>query len=84
MNFQQIKLNTCDVFIFVGVWIGQIVYWVLSVNEIKKNKYLSHQYRGGVEYQIGITGRNLKVFDTYKVGPFEIGEVVIKKGKKNV
>ena len=35
MNFQQIKLDICDVFIFVGVWADQIVYWVFSNDEVK-------------------------------------------------
>lgn len=82
MNFQQIKFNTCDVFIFIGVWIGQINYWVLSTKEVRKNKYISHQHRGGVEYQIGITDKNLSAFDKYKVAPLEIAKVVIAKGSK--
>jgi len=52
MNFQQIKFDIADVFIFVGVWVDQIVYWVFSNDEVKTNKYLSHQHRGGIEYQI--------------------------------
>lgn len=81
MNFQQIKLKTCDVFIFIGVWVGQIVYWVLSLDDIKKNEYFSHQHREGVEYQIGITQKNIQKFDKYKVAPLEIARVVIVKGK---
>lgn len=80
MNFQQLKPDSCDIFVFVGVWIGQIEYWILSRKEIKKNKYISHQHRGGIEYQIGITDKNIKEFDIYKVGPFEIGDIVIRKG----
>lgn len=82
MNFQQIKLDICDVFIFVGVWADQIVYWVLSNSEIKNNKYLSHQHRGGIEYQIGITDRNIGDFDKYKVNPSIIAKKVIEKAKK--
>lgn len=82
MNFQQIKLDTCDVFIFVGVWSDQIVYWVLSNNEVKNNKYLSHQHRGGIEYQIGITDKNISDFNKYKVEPSQIGNKVIQKAKK--
>lgn len=82
MNFQQIKFETCDVFVFIGVWIGQINYWVLSVKDVKNNKFLSHQHRGGVEYQIGITQKNLGVFDKYKVAPLEIAKTIIAKGKK--
>lgn len=36
MNFQQIKPNCCDVFVFIGVWIDVIKYWVLSSDEVKK------------------------------------------------
>jgi len=82
MNFQQIKLDVCDVFIFVGVWTNQIGYWILSNDEVKSNKYLSHQHRGGIEYQIGITERNIADFDRYKVKPSEISVKVIEKGAK--
>ena len=82
MNFQQIKLDISDVFVFVGVWADQIVYWVFSNDEVKKNKYFSHQHRGGIEYQIGITDKNIADFDEYKVSPSEIGKKVIQKGRK--
>jgi len=81
MNFQQIKLDICDVFIFVGVWADQIVYWVFSNDEAKNNKYLSHQHRGGIEYQIGITDKNITDFDEYRVSPSEIANKVIQKGR---
>lgn len=81
MNFQQIKLDVSDVFIFLGVWADQIIYWVLSNEEAKKNEYLSHQHRGGIEYQIGITDKNIAEFDKYKVIPSEIAKKVIEKGK---
>ncbi len=82
MNFQQIKLDICDVFIFVGAWTNQIGYWVLSNDEVKNNKYLSHQHRGGIEYQIGITEKNIAEFDAYKVEPNKLGDTVLRKGKK--
>jgi hypothetical protein len=82
MNFQQIKLDVSDVFIFVGVWANQIIYWVLSNDEVKKNQYLSHQHGGGTEYQIGITHKNIEDFDKYRVGPSEIGKRVIGKARK--
>lgn len=83
MNFQQIKPNAADIFIFIGVWTNQINYWILSRKEIKKNKYLSHQHRGGIEYQIGITDKNIKDFNKYKVNPSAIGNEVIRKYKTN-
>ncbi|PJB49417.1 MAG: hypothetical protein CO103_05745 [Chloroflexi bacterium CG_4_9_14_3_um_filter_45_9] len=71
----------CDFFIFLAVWSDQIIYWLLSNDEVKKNKYLSHQHRGGIEYQIGITDKNIADFEKYRVSPSEIGRKVIEKGK---
>ena len=82
MNFQQIKLNICDVFVFVGVWVDQITYWVLSNDEVENNAYLSHQHRGGIEYQIGIKNDNLHDFDHFRVSPSELAATVIEKGKQ--
>jgi len=79
MNFQQIKLDVCDAFIFLGVWVDSIVYWVLSLDEVKSNPYLSHQHRGGVEYQIGITQGNIREFDCYKVEPPKLVDTILKK-----
>ena len=81
MNFQQLKLDTCDVFVFIGVWVDEIVYWVMSAEEVKSNKYLSHQHRGGIEYQIGITDRNIVEFDPYKVAPRSLPDIVKSKGR---
>ncbi|MFQ6091479.1 MAG: hypothetical protein ACE5OR_02170 [bacterium] len=82
MNFQQIKADMADVFIFIGVWVDKIVYWVLSSKEVKENKYYSPQHRGGIEYQIGITDKNIAEFDIYEVDPNKLGKVALKKGKK--
>lgn len=82
MNYQQIKADMADVFIFIGVWVDKIVYWVMSRKEIKKNRYLSSQHRGGIEYQIGITHKNITEFDIYRVEPHKLGETVLKKGKR--
>lgn len=82
MNFQQIKADMSDVFIFIGVWVDKIVYWVLSSKEVKGNKYYSPQQRGGIEYQIGITDKNIAEFDVYEIDPNKLREVVLKKGRK--
>ena len=62
MNFQQLKLDIADVFVFIGVWINKILYWVLTNKEVKKHSIISHQHRGGIDYQIGITDKNVKNF----------------------
>jgi hypothetical protein len=82
MNFQQLKPDLCDTFIFIGLWTNQIVYWVLSADEVRNNPYVSHQHRGGVEYQIGITDRNIREFDKYQVEPSRLGTKTLKKGKR--
>jgi len=81
MNFQQLKPDSCDVMTFIGVWTDKIVYWVLSSNEAKSNPFISHQHRGGIEYQIGITEKNINQFERYKVEATELGDRVIQKGK---
>lgn len=81
MNFQQIKIDICDAFIFVRVWADQIAYWVFSNDEVKNNKYLSHQHRGGIGYQIGVTDKNITDFDEYRVSPSEVANKVVQKGK---
>jgi hypothetical protein len=82
MNFQQLKPDTCDVFVFIGVWVDQIVYWVMSSKEVKENEYLSHQHEGGIEYQIGITHKNISDFNIYKASRSEITSLIIKKSKQ--
>ena len=81
MNYQQIKLDICDVFVFIGVWVGLLVYWVLSNEEVKLNDYLSHQHRGGIEYQIGIRDRNIQEFDAFRVDATALTQTIIVKAK---
>lgn len=81
MNYQQIKVDACHAFVFIGVWVDQINYWVLSRKEVRENKYLSHQHRGGIEYQIGITEKNIAEFDRYAAKPGEIAERITALGK---
>lgn len=84
MNFQQIKPDAADVFIFIGVWVDEIVYWVLARADVVGNRYLSHQHRGGVESQIGITEKNITAFDRFRVKAADIGRKVMEKGIRAV
>ena len=81
MNYQQLKLDICDVFVFIGVWVDKLVYWVMSNSEVKNNRYLSHQHRGGIEYQIGITHKNITEFDKYQVEAMDVAKTVIEKAR---
>ncbi len=82
MNFQQIKVDLADIFIFIGVWVDKIIYWVMFNEEVKNNKYLSSQHRGGIEYQIGITIKNISEFKIFRVEPDKIGETILRKSRK--
>lgn len=79
MNFQQLKPEMTDVFIFIGVWIDRILYWVLSRDDAKNNPYFSPQHRGGKEYQIGIKQNNIDEFDIYLTSAEEIGNEILRK-----
>jgi len=82
MNFQQLKLDVCDVFIFTGVWVDRIVYWVVSNEDARRNRYLSHQHRGGIEYQIGITNKNIQEFEHFQTSPDQLGDAVLSLTRK--
>ena len=81
MNYQQLKLDICDVFVFVGVWVDRIVYWVMSNDDVRSSPYLSPQHRGGIEYQIGIRDSNIDEFESYRVEAPDIASAVIAKGR---
>ena len=81
MNFQQIKLDICDVFVFIGVWVDYLQYWVLSNEEVKEQPTRSKQHRGGIEYQIGITHRNISQFSRFLVDVGSLADTVLVKGR---
>ncbi len=81
MNFQQLKLGIADAFLFVGVWIDRICYWVLTDNEAREHPIRSHQHRGGIEYQIGITDRNFNEFKKFFVEPNKLVAAIKSKVK---
>lgn len=85
MNFQQIKPDCCDIFVWIAVWRDKIKYWVLTSDEVKNNKYYSTgQHRGNTgEGQLWITDRNINDFELYEVEVREILDVIIRKYKNS-
>lgn len=81
MNFQQLKLGMVDAFVFIGIWIDKIYYWVLTNKEVKNHPLQSHQHRGGIEFQIGITERNFGEFEKFLVKSEKLVEAIITKVK---
>lgn len=84
MNFQQIKPNHCDVFVWVAVWRDTIKYWVLASKDIEKNKYYSRgQHRGNMgEGQLHLNQDNIKEFRKYEAQPKELLAKIIKAYKR--
>lgn len=81
MNFQQLKPNCCDIFIFISVWCDQIKHWLLTSDELKNNKYYCNkQHRNSVdEGQLYITDKNINEFDIYLVELKDIIKLINKK-----
>lgn len=76
MNFQQIKPDCCDVFVWVAVWRDVIRYWVLSAYEVATNPYYSKgQHRGNIgEGQLHIRNDNILDFNKYEAKPNKLAE----------
>lgn len=81
MNFQQIKPDCCDVFVWIGVWRDVIRYWVLSSKEVAANKYFSRgQHRGNIgEGQLWVKDTNIKEFEPYEVSGRNLLEKICEK-----
>lgn len=84
MNFQQIKPQCCDVFVWIAVWKDVIRYWVLSSEEVLKNRYYSaKQHRGNEgEGQIWLKETNIAEFKSYEVDEKGILSAILKKSGK--
>jgi hypothetical protein len=70
MNFQQLKPQYCDVFIWVAVFRDEIVVWVMSSKEVVENPlYSKGQHRGnsGNEGQLHIKNDNIHVLNPYQL-----------------
>jgi len=87
VNFQQLKPTLCDVFIWIGVFKDKIIYWVLSNEDVKNNKYFSSQHRQEekktetFEGQIILQNNNFNEFEKYRVSA---GKLYLKIKEKNV
>ena len=68
MNFQQLKPQYCDVFVWVAVFRDEIKIWVMSSKEVSGNKYYSvgqHRGNSGNEGQLHVNKDNISKFDKY-------------------
>ncbi len=76
MNFQQIKADLCDVFVWIAVWRDVIRYWVLSSEEVVTSPHYSKgQHRGNVgEGQLHVRNDNIHDFDEFEVMPNRLAD----------
>lgn len=88
MNFQQLKPQCCDVFIWLAVFRDEIILWVLNSDEVASHELFSKgQHRGnhGNEGQLHIKNDNINLFDKYKLSDNDIEkaikDAVARKGK---
>lgn len=44
-HYQQLKPSCCDVFIWIGVCKDELIYWVLTSEELRKTGKLGSQHR---------------------------------------
>lgn len=80
MNFQQLKPQCCDIFIWVAVFRDEIVLWIMNSTEVLKHPlYSKGQHRGnhGNEGQLHIKQDNIQLLKQFELVDDDI-EVAIK------
>ena len=86
MNFQQLKPQCCDVFIWMAVYRDCITIWVMSSSEVLSHPdYSKGQHRGnhGNEGQLHITQDNIKTLSKYKLKSDNLVGAIKKAYKRN-
>ncbi len=85
MNFQQLKPQCCDVFIWVAVFRDEIVLWVMSSNEVESNPlYSGGQHRGnkGNEGQLHIKHDNIDLLSRYQLIDDDLESAIRKAARR--
>lgn len=87
MNFQQLKPQCCDVFVWVAVYRDEIVVWVISSQEVQNHKLFSKgQHRGnsGNEGQLHIKHDNIHLLNDFELGNADLGDAIRAAALRNV
>ena len=86
MNFQQVKPDCCDVFVWLAVWRDVIMHWVIPSYDIENNPYYSRgQHRGNVgEGQLHLNRENIRSFDKYLVEARDIENAIIRAYEQDI
>jgi hypothetical protein len=84
MNFQQLKPQCCDVFVWVAVFRDEVVFWVIPSKAVAKHKLFSKgQHRGnhGNEGQMHITQENIDQLAQFELKDRDLGKAIRKAAK---
>ena len=79
MNFQQLKPQCCDVFIWVAVFRDEIVLWIMNSQEVLNNPLFSKgQHRGnkGNEGQLHVKNDNVHLLKPYELKGDNIEQMI--------
>ncbi len=85
MNFQQLKPQFCDVFIWVAVFRDEIILWVMSSDEVQNhNLYSKGQHRGnsGNEGQLHINQDNINQFEEYVLRGDNLEQAIFEAARR--
>jgi len=86
MNFQQLKPQCCDVFVWLAVFSDEIVIWVMSSKEVQNHPdYSKGQHRGnkGNEGQLHIRETNISTLKKYKFTGKNLKTAIQKAAKRD-
>ena len=86
MNFQQLKPQYCDVFVWLAVYRDSTTIWVMSSREVEEHSdYSFGQHRGnlGNEGQLHVTQRNIHTLDKYIVEGTDIETAIRNAAYRN-
>lgn len=88
MNFQQLKPQYCDVFVFIAIYRDKLTHWILSSNEVKnywtwqwqnwKFSPWQHSWNAWNEGQLHIRDINIHDFDRFISTPEKIQDDIKK------
>lgn len=74
-HYQQLKPSCCDVFIWIGVCRDELLYWILTSDELRKTGKLGSQHRNENTGIAGIDVFEGQVFMTEEeLEPFAVNE----------
>ena len=79
MHFRQVRIESYDILVLIGVWMDQLVYWVFPYTEIKENKYFV-KYKDEIEEGLlVINDKNISDFEKFRVAESKVADVILSK-----